>query len=36
MPDYREWYVSDDIEIRSTCFHLAVTDSGCMFYAVMR
>ena len=31
ITDYREWYVSDNIEIRSTFFHLCVTDSGCVF-----
>ena len=29
--DYREWYVSDSIEIRSTFFHLGVTDYGWVF-----
>ena len=32
IPDSREWFVSNNIEISSTCFHLGVTDSGCTFY----
>ena len=31
IPDSRDWYVSDNLEISSTCFHLVMTDSGCMF-----
>ena len=29
--DSRECYVSDNLKLRETCFHLAVTDSKCMF-----
>ena len=28
IPNSREWYVSDNLGIRSTCFHPVVTDSG--------
>ena len=30
MPDYRDWYVPDNLEIELTCFHLGATDFGCM------
>ena len=32
ISDSREWYVSDNLEIRRTCFHLVVTYSGGVFY----
>ena len=31
MPDFRECYVSANLEIGSTCFHICVTYYGCMF-----
>ena len=31
MPDSKAWYVSYNLEIRSTCFHLGLTGYGCMF-----
>ena len=31
LPDSREWYLSDNLVISLTCFHLGVTDYGFMF-----
>ena len=31
MIESSNWCVSDNLEMRSNCFHLGVTDSGCMF-----